>query len=264
MNRIESIFNQLRKDRKKAFIAYLTAGFPSIDYTFDVVRVLYSAGADIIELGVPFSDPIADGPTIQRASEEALKKGVNLRNILNSVKKIRKEFDKPILLMGYYNPFLAYGIERFTEDAVKSGIDGLIVPDLPPEEAEELIKYARRQKLATVFLLAPTSTEDRIKLVSRYSRGFIYYVSLTGVTGSREVLSRGIERNVKRIKRFTKLPVCVGFGVSKPEHARMISKFADGVIVGSAIIKMILDERNKKGALEKIRNFSMEIKEAIS
>lgn len=264
MNRIDRIFNKLRKDHKKAFIAYITAGFPSLDYTHDVIRILYSAGADIIELGVPFSDPIADGPTIQRASEQALKNGVDLKNILNSVKKMRKEFDAPIVLMGYYNPFFAYGIDRFIKDAVESGIDGLIIPDLPPEEAEKLIRPARKQKLATIFLLAPTSTEERIKLVSRYSSGFIYYVSLTGVTGSRDRLSKGIEKNVKRIKTVTKSPVCVGFGVSKPEQAKMLSKFTDGVIIGSAIIKIILEEKNKNQALKKIRNFTEDLKGAIS
>lgn len=264
MNRIDRVFNKLKKNRKKALITYITAGFPSIEYTHDIIRILSSQGVDILELGVPFSDPIADGPTIQRASEQALKNGINLKGILQFVKKIRKDIEVPIVLMGYYNPFLAYGIERFTKDAAESGVDGLIIPDLPPEEAEALVRHARRQKIATIFLLAPTSTGKRVRHVLRFSKGFVYYVSLTGVTGSRKTLPNGIKENVRRIKKLTKLPVCVGFGVSRPSQAKMLAKFADGVIVGSAIIKIILDAKNKKEALENIKNFITGLKGAVS
>jgi tryptophan synthase alpha chain len=264
MNRINRVFENLKNNHKKALIAYITAGFPSLEYTDKIVHVLNSSGADIIELGVPFSDPIADGPTIQRASEEALKRGVNLRSILKLVRKIRKSIALPIVLMGYYNPFLSYGIERFTDDSAESGVDGLIIPDLPPEEGGELIRHARRKNLATVFLLAPTSTDERIKLVSNFSTGFIYYVSLTGVTGSRDNLPEGIEKKIQNIRKFTDLPVCVGFGVSKPDQAKMLSKFADGVIVGSAIIKIILEGKNQKETVKKISNFIIGLKGAIS
>ncbi len=263
MNRIENKFRELKKREGRALITYITAGFPSLKYTQDLVGILEESGADIIELGVPFSDPIADGPTIQRASEEALKNGVTLKNVLGLVERIRKKTDIPIVLMGYYNPFLAYGIEKFAEDAVKSGVDGIIIPDLPPEEAGNLVKYARREGLATIFLVAPTSTERRIKIISECTRGFLYYVSLTGVTGSREVLPEGIEENVRRIKGLTELPVCVGFGLSMPEQAKMLSKFADGVIVGSAIINIILENNGKRKALLKVSDFVKTMKEAM-
>ncbi len=263
MNRVENRFRELKKKNQRALITYVTAGFPSLKYTQDLMEILEESGADIIELGVPFSDPIADGPTIQRASEGALKNGVSLKNVLELVKNMRKGTDIPVVLMGYYNPFFAYGIEKFTEDAVKSGVDGLIVPDLPPEEAENLIKYARRQDIATIFLVAPTSTEGRMRVISECARGFLYYVSLTGVTGSRKVLPDGIEENVRRIKRLTELPVCVGFGVSMPEQAKMLSKFADGVVVGSAIIKIILEKEGKRETLVKISDFVKTLKKAM-
>jgi len=255
MNRITKKFRELSEIRRSALIGYMTAGFPSLDFTGKLVMTMESSGVDIIELGVPFSDPVADGPVIQRASEYALRRGITLSGVINFVKGIRKITEIPVLLMGYYNPILSYGVEDFVKDASCAGVDGLIVPDLPPEESGELIKHAREYGLATIFLLAPTSTESRIRAVARVSRGFLYYVSLTGVTGSRSRLPAGIANNIRRIKRFTNLPVCVGFGVSTPEHVRMLGKVADGVIVGSAIIKIIQENRNYRRSIKNIRRF---------
>jgi len=209
-----------------------------------LVAELDRCGVDILELGVPFSDPIADGPTIQAASQRALKNKVNLKGILRLVRKIRERFDIPIALMTYYNPVYIYGIKDFVKDAKDAGVDGVIVPDLPPEEAGELISHSKREDFKDIFLLSPTSSRVRVKLVGKVSSGFIYYVSLTGVTGARRHLPKDIVSNVRMIKRSTQKPVCVGFGISSPSQARSIAKIADGVIVGSAVIKLI--EKNLK------------------
>lgn len=263
MNRIESVFEKLKKDRKKALIAYVTAGFPSVGITYKLVNVLTRAGVNIIELGVPFSDPIADGPVIQRASEVALKKGINLKKILNLVKKIRETKDTPIILMGYYNPFFAFGIKKFLKEAENSGVDGLIIPDLPPEEAGEFLNHRELDHISTIFLLAPTSTAERIKLITRTASGFIYYVSLTGVTGVRDRLPEDISVQVRKIKKFTDLPVCVGFGISKPEQAKEIAQFADGIIIGSAIMKILLEEKDSQEAFRRVKEFISGVREAI-
>ena len=239
MNRIEDKFVELRTKGKKAFIAFVTAGDPDISTTKSLIFKFESVGVDIVELGVPFSDPLADGPTIQKASVRALENKISLRSVLKLVSQIREEIDLPIALLSYYNPIFRYGIEKFVRDACTCGVDGVIVPDLPPEEGEELISFACRQNLATVFLLAPTSTAERIKLISRSATGFIYYVSVTGVTGARERLPSKIRQDVKLIKTFTEKSVCVGFGVSTALQAARIARVSDGVIVGSAIIKKI-------------------------
>lgn len=244
MNRIQKKFNELKAVKKKAFIVYITSGDPTMKATERLIKELDECGVDILELGVPFSDPMADGPIIQAASERALKNRVNVRRILGLARRARRYTDLPIVLMTYYNPIYSYGIESFVRDAKRSGIDGVIVPDLPPEEGEGLVSSSKKNGFSCIFLLSPTSSYKRMKLVSRKSEGFIYYVSLTGVTGPRKHLPPEIIRDVKRIKRLTKKPVCVGFGVSTPRQARTIARASDGVIVGSAVIKVI--EKNLK------------------
>ncbi len=240
MNRIDAVFKQLRRKKEKALIAYLTVGFPSVGMLPGLVDACADAGVDLLELGVPFSDPLADGPTIQAASERALKQGVSPALVLQQVKQLRRrKITMPIVLMTYYNPVLHYGLQRFCRDCEASGVDGLIVPDLPPEEAGELIKAARATGLEVIFLAAPTSPRERLTRLVKASTGFIYYVSLTGVTGARKSLPAQIASHVRAIKGMTHLPVCVGFGISKPAQVQEIVRVADGAIVGSALVDLI-------------------------
>jgi len=263
MNRIKKTFDKLRKKKSKAFIVYITAGYPSLSATEKVVLELESSGVDIIEIGMPFSDPMADGLTIQKSSERALECGASLEKVLRTVKNIRKKSQIPIVLMSYLNPVYRYGIKRFVKDAVRCGIDGAIFPDLPPEEAADFEKAGRVEDFYIIFLASPTSSSERIKAIARYSKGFIYYVSLTGVTGARDYLAPHISENIKKIKRITDKPVCVGFGVSDEKQARIVSKIADGVIVGSAIIKVI-SKYERKGTLRKaVGQFASRLAEAI-
>ena len=217
-------------------------------------------GVDIVELGVPFSDPMADGPVIQQASEVALKNKVNLRKILKLVKEARRVTQMPVCLMSYYNPIYCFPQDKFVRAAVDAGVDGVIVPDLPPEEAKGLLKTAQQSGLDIIFFLAPTSTGERIKLISQKTRGFIYYVSLTGVTGPRQKLPADIAVNLAAIKRITKKPVCVGFGVSSRAQVKQITRVADGVIVGSAIIKKIRENRKRADLVSRVSNFVLKLK----
>ena len=239
MTRIGKAFKRLKKDGGKAFIPYIMAGDPSLETTKETVLMLEQCGADIVELGVPFSDPLADGPTIQRAAERALKNNVTLRKIIAFVEDIRSSTHIPLILMTYFNPVFKYGSERFIRDASDANVDGLIIPDLPPDEAADFIKHARKANLDTIFLLAPTSTEDRIRIVTKASKGFLYYVSITGTTGSGLLFDGSMERLISEIKGCTDTPIAVGFGVSTPEDAAAVAKVADGVIVGSAIVKKL-------------------------
>jgi tryptophan synthase alpha chain len=257
MNRIEKVFRKMKSEHKKAFIPYVMAGDPSLESTSEIVLLLERCGADLVELGVPFTDPLADGPTIQRAAERALKSGVTVRKIIAFVKELRRHTQIPLLLMTYYNPVFKYGEEAFVRDAVEAGVDGIIVPDLPPDEAEGLIMAARKAGLATVFLLAPTSTKDRMKKVAKSSKGFIYYVSMTGITGSRLLMDDSLRESMSDLRRITEKPVAVGFGVSTPEEAKSVSELADGVIVGSAIVKRLSDPR------ESLETFVRELRRAV-
>lgn len=243
-NRIESVFKDLQHNQGKAFIPYIMAGDPSLKRTVEIVCLLKECGADIVELGVPFTDPLADGPTIQRAAERAFKRGITLKKVIEAVKAIREKSQIPIVLMTYFNPIYKYGLETFFDDAQRSGVDGLIIPDLPPDEAGELLKIARQYNIATIFLLAPTSTDKRIKIVSNASTGFIYYVSLTGITGSQLTIDKKMKMMIKKIKVTSKKPVAIGFGVKKPEEAKAIAEIADGVIVGSSIVKAVHEDKN--------------------
>lgn len=254
-NRLDQTFQNLRADKKKAFIAYLTAGDPNLTVTRQLVLALETSGADIIELGVPYSDPLADGPVIQEASQRALKHQVDIPKILESVKQIRRHSDIPICLMTYYNPVFHYGESKFVKDAVRAGVDGVIIPDLPPEEAKTLIQQARKCDLATVFFLSPTTTLKRAQLICKHSTGFVYYVSLAGVTGSQKGLSKGFRKHIQQIKRFTNKPICVGFGISSREDVKAVNRVADGAIVGSAIIKEICRHKNKKTLVQNVARF---------
>ena len=238
-SRIARKFKEVLGKEGKVFIPYIMAGDPDINRTRELIRILEDCGADIIELGVPFSDPLADGPTIQKAAQRALDEGVTLKKVIEFVAESRRSTQIPVILMTYYNPVFKYGEERFVLDASAAGVDGIIVPDLPPDEAGNLISYAKKSGLDTIFLLAPTSTNDRILKVAKASTGFIYYVPITGITGSKLALDSSIEGHIARIRSVTAKPVAVGFGISTPEEAAGISRFADGVIVGSAIVKRV-------------------------
>ena len=255
MNRIDAKFRELKAQGKKALIIYLTCGYPDLNTTEKLVLESEKRGVDIVELGVPFSDPLADGPVIQEASERALKRKIALRDILALVKRIRSKSQIPLCLMGYYNPIFSFGRERFVNEAVKSGVDGVIIPDLPPEEDRELVSLAKEADFKTIFFLSPTSSVERIKSIIRVSTGFIYYVSLTGVTGARQGLSPDLRRNMETIKKYARKPLCVGFGISRQEHIGEVFKIADGAIVGSAVIKVIKDNIGKKDLVEKTGKF---------
>lgn len=239
MNRIDHRFKELKEKGRIALVTYITAGDPSLDMTVDLVLKLEESGADIIELGVPFSDPMADGPAIQLASERALEHGTSLRDVLGLVKRIREKSEIPIIIFGYYNPFFKYGLEEFSIDAAGAGADGVLVVDLPPEEADELKVHTDSAGLDLVFLLAPTSTSDRISLVAERAGGFVYLVSVTGVTGVRPDMDYSLDELADEIKKATNLPVGVGFGISTAEQVRKIARYADAVIVGSAIVRII-------------------------
>ncbi len=249
MNRIEQKFSEAGNNGRSALVCYLTAGDPSIELTKDIVAELEKNGADIIELGIPYSDPMADGPTIQLASERALANGTTINDVIKLAKEIRKESDIPIILFGYYNPFYSYGLENFAKDAKEAGVDGILVVDLPPEESGEFKKHLDNNGINLIFLLAPTSTDRRIGLVSDNASGFIYLVSITGVTGSRPGMEYSLSSLTKDIKEKSGLPVGIGFGVSTPEQALDISQYADAVIVGSAIVRIIEKNGNRKDDL---------------
>lgn len=255
MNRIDKKFSELKKKGKAAFIAFITAGDPSLAVTEKLVLGFAQSGVDIVELGVPFSDPLADGPTIQAASQRALAKGITLKKIFAFVKRLRQKTDLPICLMTYYNPVFHFGESRFIKMAAACGVDGLIIPDLPPEEASGLIREARRAKVSTVFFLAPTTDKRRIPLVNKAATGFIYYVSVAGVTGARTALPKSLLADLKQIKRKVTKPLCVGFGVSNPSQVKQIGRVADGVIVGSAIIKEIVKNAGRRDLVCKVAQF---------
>jgi tryptophan synthase alpha chain len=260
MNRIERKFQELKRAKKKAFIAFITAGYPDLQTTAALVREFARAGVDIVELGIPFTDPIADGPLIQQASQEALKQKTNLGKVLKLVKALRRDTDIPLCLMTYYNPLFCFGEKAFVRRAVTSGVDGLIIPDLPPEESPNLNRLARKAGLDIIYFLSPTSTPARIRLVSRQSRGFIYFVSLTGVTGIRRNLPAELAGNLRLIKAMTTKPVCVGFGVSQPAQVRELARLADGVIVGSAIIRRIKQNLQRRDLAKRVANFVRRLK----
>ena len=239
MSRIQKKFSDLRKKREKALIFFLTAGDPSLKKTEELVLAFEKEGADLIELGVPFSDPLADGPIIQAASNRSLKRGTNLEKILTLVARIRRKSQVPLLLMSYLNPIFRYGVEAFAKKARTVGVDGLIVPDLPPEEGVETGRLLRRYGIDLVYLLAPTSSRKRQKTVTAASRGFVYFVSLTGVTGSRSAGAASVKRLLSSARRVAKIPVCAGFGIRTPQDAQKMAAVSDGVIIGSSVVSAL-------------------------
>jgi tryptophan synthase alpha chain len=263
-SKLDCTFTQLRQKGEKALIAYLMAGDPSLQETEQLVVALEQAGADIIELGVPFSDPIADGPVIQQAAERALRSGTSLRAILSMVTGLRKKTQVPLVLMAYYNSIHAFGPERFCQEAAQAGVDGLILPDMPPDEAGPLKGPAAVAGLPLIFLLAPTSTPERRTFVARQSQGFVYYVSLTGITGAKLANLDDVGKNVEKIKKVTKVPVAVGFGVATPEDAAKVAAIADGVIVGSAIVKQIASHQQKPDMVKQVAVFVRSLKTAMN
>ncbi len=261
MNRIDRKFSQLRSRGKKAFIAFITAGYPDLAQTQKLLFALEESGADIVELGVPFTDPMADGPVIQEASRYALRRGVTLERIMRMVAKARSlGLQVPVCLMTYYNPVFVYGEKRFVEQAHACGVDGVIIPDLPPEEAVQLRRCAAARTFATIFFASPTSTMPRIKAAARASRGFLYYVSLTGVTGARDSLPKDTSAKVRQIKKAVSLPVCVGFGVSNPSQVAAVWKVADGVIVGSALVRLITSHLRSPRMAQALSRFVRHLK----
>jgi tryptophan synthase alpha chain len=242
MGRIGDGIAHRRAGGRAAFIPFLTAGDPSLDRTVEAALALESAGADVLELGVPFSDPLADGPVIQRASERALARGVTLEGVLEVVRRIRERSALPLLLFSYFNPLLQRGLERLAKEAAAAGVDGVLVTDLPPEEAGDWIRVARAAALDTVFLAAPTSPPERLRRVAEASRGFVYAISRTGVTGERQALSDEARPLVERLRGLTEVPVALGFGLSTPEQVAEAASVADAVVVGSALVRFLEEE----------------------
>lgn len=236
---IRAAFAQARAENRAAFMPYLPVGYPDLPTSLDLFQALAEAGADLIEVGVPFSDPLADGPTIQAATQQALAQGVSPVNCIDAVRTLRRRgVATPLMLMGYVNPIFAYGAEAYVADAAAAGADGLIIPDLPPDEAEEVEAACRRNGLAMIYLVAPTSTEERIALAAGHSTGFIYLVSVTGITGARNDLPPHLAEFIARVRRQSELPLAVGFGIGTPAQAAAVAAIADGVVVGSALVKL--------------------------
>jgi len=239
MNRIEKTFSDLQQRNEKALVGFVTAGDPSADLSLEIVLGMCRSGLDILELGIPFSDPTADGPVIQRSSERALENGTSLTSVLEMIRKIRMETDIPIILFSYYNPIFSYGHTRFCKDAVEAGADGVLVVDLPPEESDEMTAEWNGQELSLIRLVAPTTPQDRMALIAGAGEGFLYLVSKTGVTGSNGLDLRDVAEKINSLREITPLPICVGFGISTPDHVAGVADMADGVVVGSAFEKKI-------------------------
>lgn len=260
MNRIENAFKN-----KPIFMPYFPLGYPDLAASVDVIEALARHGADLIEVGLSFSDPLADGPVIQQATQVALEKGITVKKSLDAVRELRNRgVDIPLILMGYYNPMLAYGLEKFVKDACDAGADGFIIPDLPMEESQEfnsvLVGTGSLPSLPLIPMLAPTSSPDRMEMIARHAKGFIYLVSVTGVTGERRSISEGLSDLIQRVREHTSAPVCVGFGIGTPEQAREVGKMADGVIVGTACVRTIGQSENP---VETARQFAAGFQDAL-
>src|SRR5215831_1066569 len=266
--RIAARFAELSRRGEMGLVAYLTAGDPSLEASEEIVLAAAQAGADVIEFGVPFSDPVADGPTIQRASERALRAGATLRGVLDLVKKLRKQTEVPLVLFSYYNPLLQMGTQRFAAAAAEAGADGVLSVDLTPEESAEYRDVMRAHKLDTIFLVAPTSTDERIAQIARVSTGFLYLVSRAGVTGAREALPEELPNLVRRVRKATTLPIAVGFGISLPTHITVLGGIADAAVVGSALVAAVEKAQSPKEAAsavaEKIRSLKQAARAGVS
>ncbi|MFZ4774478.1 MAG: tryptophan synthase subunit alpha [Terrimicrobiaceae bacterium] len=262
-NRIDSKFQALRESHKSGFIAYITAGDPTPEKTVKLSLALEKAGVDILELGIPFSDPLADGATIQAAAGRAIDAGTNVSSVLEIIRQIRKTSELPLVLFTYLNPVYIYGYERFIADAASAGADGLLILDLPPDEAERNAELASGQGLLSIRLIAPTTPPERMEMIAKSAEGFIYYVSREGVTGEQTTLSQSISSQVAEIRKHTSLPVAVGFGISTPDQAREVAAQADAVVVGSAIVRKIGEAGNTPELAEKIRAFAKPLADAV-
>jgi tryptophan synthase alpha chain len=257
MSKISTIF---ARPNHKALITYLTVGYPTVETTLEMIPAISSSGGDLVELGIPFSDPLADGTTIQRASYQALKQGITPKLCLQVASKLRAKVDIPLVFMTYFNPVLNYGLDAFCRDCARAGVSGLIIPDLPPEEGVELEGISLKHGLDLIYMLAPTSTDERITMVAARSRGFIYLVSMTGVTGSRDKLPEELESFVSRVRQRTQQPLCVGFGISNAAQAQRVARVADGVIVGSRLIQLL----EEKSARAKVSSFIEGLRDALN
>jgi len=263
MSNITNTLKSLKDRGEKALITFITAGDPDLATSEQIVHTLVESGVDLIELGFPFSDPMADGPIIQLASERALASGTTLRGVLDMVARVRQHSNVPIVLMGYYNPIFCYGPELFAHDAATAGVDGLLLVDLPPEEAEELHPFLKDAAIDLITLLAPTTGEERSARLAAEGEGFLYYVSMTGVTGSQQVDAEAIAVAVNELKEQSTIPVAVGFGVSTPEDAKAVARIADAVVVGSALVKLIAEFSGSSSLLDEVRSFVRQLKAAI-
>jgi tryptophan synthase alpha chain len=260
MSRIDNKFQDLRATNRKAFIPFITAGDPDLKTSIDLILTLDRAGADIIEVGVPFSDPIADGPVIQRATERALAAHTTLRDILQLGKEVRKTSQVPLLIMSYYNPLIRYGLDKLARDAAEAGFDGILASDLTVEESGPFVAAMNKAGLNTVFLVAPTSSPERIRKIAQTSSGFLYAVSRTGITGEQQELSTELRDFLKTLRCHTPIPIAVGFGISRPEHVQAVWQEADGAVVGSALVRAI-EEHSRNGNLtDKIAEFARWLK----
>ncbi len=262
-DRLAQKFKQIESEGRVGLILFLTAGFPDMDATLELVPALAQAGADCIELGVPFSDPLADGLTIQASSYHALRNGVTLDSCIKLVDKLRDRVpDTPLILFGYYNPILSYGLPKFGQDAHRVGLDGVIIADLPPDESAPLAEECKPQGIHIIPLLAPTSTDVRIERACQAASGFIYCVSLTGVTGAREELPSGVFRLLERVRRYTQLPLAAGFGISRREHVEALGRNAQAAVVGSALIRIVMDSPRKE-LIDRAQRYVLELSGAI-
>lgn len=254
--RLEDKFKQLRRENRKAFIGYVPFGFPDIKATKGICLSLEEAGVDILELGLPFSDPLADGPIIQKATTQAIAKGANISNFLKSLKELKKSLKIPVVIMSYYNPIFNFGLERFLKQAKASSACAMILVDVPLEESREYVAKARKYAIDPIFFITPTTTNSRARKIIKAAKGFIYYISVTGITGPRDLDYKFLASHIKSVKRMSKLPVCVGFGVHKKEQVLRLNKLSDGVIVGSAIVKFIENNYSKKDFLPKLKVYA--------
>jgi tryptophan synthase alpha chain len=261
--RIEKKFTELRNKNEKALVAYLTAGDPDLETTYRLVCELASSGVDILEIGVPFSDPTADGPTIQAASQRALRQGVTLAAILDMIESVRKVSEIPIILFGYYNPIFSYGNREFAISAKKAGVDGILVVDLPFEESRELRRYTDHEGLDFISLIAPTTDNDRITEITKNATGFVYYISFTGVTGTQKPNPDDIRKEMQRIRNLIKIPMVIGFGISTPAQATEISAYGDGIVIGSAFVKLVEENTGKADLVTTVSTYAKTIKAAL-
>jgi len=264
MSRIEKVFAQLAAEKRPGLIPFITAGDPDLKTSTELVRTLAASGADVVELGFPFSDPMADGPTIQAASERALAAGASLEGVLKLVAEVRRDCQVPLVLMGYFNPVYRYGVERFAADAAAAGVDGLLLVDLPPEEADEILPALKKHGIDMITLLAPTTPPERMKRLAEQGSGYLYYVSMTGVTGTKRLDPEDIRQAVSEVRALSPIPVGVGFGITNAADAATVGSYADAVVVGSALVKVI-DEFGQSAELQqRVADFVFELRKGLA